>query len=76
MAQWKDLTLPWDQHTRRYSRGATRPIKAKILDERPKALLICTTNRATWVPRRLVSHNPETGIVTMPAWLANEKALD
>lgn len=66
----------WHNRALAQQRTAKRPIRATLIEERPKAFLITTGLRTAWVPKRLTSHDPETGTFTMPAWLAAEKLLD
>jgi len=72
-----DLVSAWATRTRTHGRGSTRPILGRLIDQRPKAFLISTATRdRVWLPKRLVSHDPATGVFTVPSWLAEEKLLD
>jgi len=76
MVAW-NLGRPWADQTRTYARSSTRAIHGTLCDERPKAFLISTpTRERLWLPKRLVQHDPTSGIFTVPSWLAAEKLLD
>ncbi len=76
MVAW-NLGRPLAERTRTYSRGSTRAIHGTLRDERPKAFLISTPTRdRVWLPKKLVQHDPASGVFTVPSWLAAEKLLD
>jgi hypothetical protein len=76
MVAW-NLGRPWADQVRAHARTATRPIAGTLKAERPKAFLISTATRERiWLPKRLVRHDAEKGVFTMPAWLAAKKLLD
>lgn len=72
-----DFAPAWRRHVREHARTATKPIIGTLRAERPKAYLISTATRErVWLPKKLVSHDVERGVFTMPMWLAAEKLLD
>lgn len=75
MVMW-NMGRPWAEHSRAYSRDALRPISATVIRERPQAFLISTGLRTAWVPRSLVTHEPEKKRFLIPHWLAEKKLLD
>lgn len=67
---------PWADYSRAHAKDALRPISATVIRERPQAILISTGIRTVWVPRSLVTHEPEKHRFLMPHWLAEKKLLD
>lgn len=70
-----NLGRPWKDHSRAYQHTAVRPIKARILEERPKAYLIQSATRRAWLPKRCVVHIADKGVFYVPHWLAEKKLL-
>lgn len=62
--------------SRRYAMNSTRPIVGSLAKETAKAFKIRTATRTAWLPKSLVSHDPETMTFMVPSWLASEKLLD
>lgn len=66
----------WRDHARATSATSTRPIRARVIEERERAIQITTGIRTAWLPKRSVTVDAEAGIVTMSSALAAKKLLD
>lgn len=76
MVAW-NLGRPWADQSRSFARTARMPIVGSLTNETPLAFQISTATRErVWLPKKLVSHDAERGVFTMPQWLALEKLLD
>ena len=57
----------------------TAPVTFKFIEEQMETarahLLVMETGEEVWVPKSQIKINWETGEVTMPRWLAEEKEL-
>lgn len=75
MVAW-NLGPTWANQTRTHYRNSTRPIVGSLAKETAKAFKIRTATRTAWLPKSLVSHDPQTQTFTVPSWLAQKKLLD
>lgn len=66
----------WADRTRRTGADSIRPIRAIILETRPKAILIRTATRTAWLPKRFATPDPVLDVIHVPSWLCEKKLLD
>lgn len=70
-----DFAPAWRRHVAAHARDAVMPLRARILSETPKALLLDTGLRRAWVPKSQVKEGTEAGVYMVPMWLCNRNLL-
>lgn len=75
MVMW-NMGPTWAEQTRRYAQDSLRPISATVIAETEKALLLKSANRTVWVPRKLVTPDPDRAVFWIPSFVCQEKLLD
>ena len=66
----------WAERTRTHGRDSVRLISASVIAETKKALLLKAARRTVWLPRRMVTPDPDQAVFWIPSWLCEEKLLD
>lgn len=65
----------WRRHSRAQARSASLRIKATVIRESRKALLIDTGLNKAWLPKRLIKFDPVTETFRVPVSLAEGKRI-